>query len=291
MKCGTRVPRSDTASDRSNVRTVDSGRRVERPRRATPQDDRVEVVDHRKVAFERRRGRPRLAESLVVAGVLGERHERELDGRHVDRAGCCLAAGADRRRAATQADDGEREFLRPVGTDQPCDGRVGKAGQQSGPITARFGERERVREHRAGVPVDVPEPTLGVPPSRPPRDPGNDDGRRLPDRRRRDEPERMTDRVVPVDAIAQPGDAARGHVELEGKESAGRPRRAEQEPPAVPTHGDAHDPGRQVEETGESVQVEGRRDCPVASGQEVDRRGAARAPTPLAALPSGRPSG
>ena len=90
--------------------------------------------------------------------------------------------------------------------------------------------------------------------------------------RRRDQPERMTDRVIPVDAIAQPGDATRGHVELEREEPAGRPRRAEQEPSAVPTHGDAHDPGRQVEEAGKSAQVERRRYRRVASGQEVDRR-------------------
>ena len=85
--------------------------------------------------------------------------------------------------------------------------------------------------------------------------------------------ERMCHGVIPVDAIAQPGDAARGHVQLEGEESAGRAGRAEQEPPAVPAHGDAHDPGRQVEEPGQAAQVERRGEGPVASGQEVDRRG------------------
>ena len=129
MKCGTRVPRSDTASERSNVWKSTVARRVERPRRAATQDDRVEVVGRRQVALDRRRRRPRLAKPLPVAGVLGERHERELDGCHVDGARRRLAAGADRGRAAAQGDDGERKLLRPVGTDQPCDGRVGKPGQ------------------------------------------------------------------------------------------------------------------------------------------------------------------
>ena len=58
-----------------------------------------------------------LPSTLPIAGVLGKRHERELDGCHVDGARCRLAAGADRGRAAAQGDDGERELLRPVGTN------------------------------------------------------------------------------------------------------------------------------------------------------------------------------
>ena len=90
--------------------------------------------------------------------------------------------------------------------------------------------------------------------------------------------ERMSHRVVPVDAIAQPGDATCGHVQLEREQTAGRPGGAEQEPPAVPAHGDAHDPGREVEEAGEPFQVEWPRDRSVAPGEEVDRRSADERP-------------
>ena len=90
--------------------------------------------------------------------------------------------------------------------------------------------------------------------------------------------ERMSHRVVPVDAIAQPGDATRGHIQLERKQTPGRPSGAEQEPPAVPAHGDAHDPGREVEETGEPFQVEWSRYRSVAPCEEVDRRSADERP-------------
>ena len=185
---------------------------------------------------------------------------------------CRLAAGADRGRAAAQGDDGERELLRPVGTDKPCDGRVVEAGQEPGPIAARVGERERVREHRAGVPVDVAVPALRVPPPRPPRDPRHHDGGCFASRRGAHPAERVRDRVVPVDAIAQPGNATRGHVQLEREQTPGRPSGAEQEPPAVPAHGDAHDPGREVEEARQPLQVELPGCRRVAPGEEVERR-------------------
>ncbi len=257
---------------------VDSGRRIERPGRAATKDDRVEVVGHRKVAVHRRRDRPRQPKPLVVAGTLGERHERELDRRHVDRAGCRLAAGAECGRAGAEGHDGERKLLRPVGANQPCDGRVGEAGQEPGQIAARFGEGECVREHRAGVPVEVPEPALRVPPARPPRDPGDHDGRGVAGCRGSDVAERMSQRVIPVDAIAQPGDATRRQIQLEREQTAGRPGGAKQEPPAVPAHGDAHDPGREVEEAGEPFQVEWPRNRSVAPCEEVDRRSADERP-------------
>ena len=223
---------------------VDSGLCIERPRRAATQDDRVEVVGRRQVALDRRRRRPRLAKHLPIAGVLGKSHERELDGCHVDGARCRLAGGADRGRAAAQGDDGERKLLRPVGTDKPCDGRVGEPGQEPGPITARVGERDRVREHRAGVPVDVAVPALRVPPSRPPRDARHHDGGCFASRHGAHQAERVRDRVVPIDAIGKAANAACSHVQLEREQAARRPSGAEQEPPAVPAHGDAHDPGR-----------------------------------------------
>jgi hypothetical protein len=115
----------------------------------------IEVAGHRKVAFEAARSAMD-AEPLVVAGVLGERHERKLDRRHVDRAYRCSRRLPIAGDARPERHDGERK-LRPVGTDQPCGGRVRKAGEQSAGRPC-VGERERVREHRAGVPVEVPEP-------------------------------------------------------------------------------------------------------------------------------------
>lgn len=49
----------------------------------------------------------------------------------------------------------------------------------------------------------------------------------------------MLDGVIPVDAVSQAFDVARGDVQLQREEAARRPRRAKQEPPAVTAFGDA----------------------------------------------------
>ena len=42
-------------------------------------------------------------------------------------------------------------------------------------MTGGVRDREELREHRAGIPIDVTEPALPVPPAGAPRDAGDDD--------------------------------------------------------------------------------------------------------------------
>ena len=62
-----------------------------------------------------------------------------------------------------------------------------------------------------------------------------------------------------------------GHVELKGEQTTGRASRTEQEPPAVPPHGDPHDAGREMEEAREPFQVEFPGCRRVPTSEEVDR--------------------
>ena len=112
--------------------------------------------------------------------------------------------------------------------------------------------------------------------------------------------ESVADRVVPMHAVREPGDPAGREVDLEREAAAGRPGRAEQ-PATIGTLHDTHDPGRQVEQPGESRQIEVGRRCdragrpgprsPIqgpAPSRAAAGRPATRADTPCTA-PAGAP--
>ena len=136
-------------------------------------------------------------------------------------------------------------------------------------MTGGVRDREELREHRAGIPIDVTEPALPVPPAGPPRDTGDDDDGSVAAGRRPDPHEGVILRVIPVHAGWQVGTAV-GHrdVELErepparGTRGAEQPRRALPELPSLRVtvkHHGAHDAGGQVQQPREV--------------REVDRRG------------------
>ena len=106
---------------------------------------------------------------------------------------------------------------------------VREARPQARAQAGRVRQRERLGEHRAGVPVDVPEAALGVAPAGAPRHAGDDQRRGLAVRGRRDPDQRMLDRVVPVHAVGHAFDAAGRHVELQREAPAGRTGRAQQQ--------------------------------------------------------------
>ena len=131
------------------------------------------------------------------------------------------------RRACRRSrrDDRERELVDAVGADEARDLRVREAGVQ-----ARLaGQRERLGEHRAGVPVEVAEAALGVLPAGAPRDAGDDQRRRVAVRRWPDRAQRVVDRVVPVHAACRPrrrprAGSGRPRSRRRGSGRSGRPR-------------------------------------------------------------------
>ena len=250
----------------------DGRRRVHPARRAALQDHGVERGRGGRLARERRGGRPRIAEPVGVARALGERDERELARGRVDRSGGGLAPGADRRLAAGERDQRDRELVHPVGAHESRDLGVREARPQ--PRLAR--ERERLREHRPGVPVDVAEAALGVAPAGAPGHAGDDERGRLARRGRPDLQQRVSDRVVPVDSVGEAVDAAGRDVQLEREAPAGRAGRAQQQRRAVLALDDAHDARREVQQPRERGNVEGgRRSVP---GEHGGRGGGRRRP-------------
>ncbi len=151
--------------------------------------------------------------------------------------------------------------------------------REARPQLRRHGVREgqRLREHRARVPVDVAEAALGVAPARAPGHARDDQRRRLAVRRRPDLSERMPDRVVPVDAVVEATDAAGRDVELEREAAAGRARGAVEQGRPVLALGHPHDTGREVQQPRERGEVERHR-LRRPAGQHGGRRGRDRRP-------------
>ena len=106
------------------------------------------------------------------------------------------------------------------------------------------------------VPIEVPEATLRILPAGPPGDTRHDERCCLPHRRRPDFDECVAQRVVPVHAIREAGETARGQVELEREAPTRRPGRAKPVEPSVGTLGGADDPGGQVTEPCELMEVQ-----------------------------------
>ena len=201
---------------------------------------------------------PRPAEHVELTRPLGVGDEWELDGCRVDLAGRRIASCFERGGADSERHDRDRPFVHAVGTD---DGRhlgIRETSVERGSVTGGVRDREELREHRAGIPIDVTEPALTVPPAGPPRDPGDDDDGSLAARWRPDPHEGVVFRVIPVHAWRQVGTAV-GYrdVQLEwepparGAGGAEQPRRALAEFPSLRvtvTHHRAHDAGGQVQQ-------------------------------------------
>ena len=158
---------------------------------------------------------PRRPERTEIARVLGGRDERELERRRIHLARRSMAGRVEPRFALAQGDDGHRPFMHPVGADQRSDRAIGKLAVQPSGQAGRVGHREHLGEHGAGVPVDVAEPALPIPPPRAPWHAGDDDRGRLAARRRTDEHECVFLRVVPVHSGGQPRALGHGHVDLQ----------------------------------------------------------------------------
>ena len=131
----------------------------------------------------------------------------------------------------------------------------GKRVYSRGARPGGVGHREQLGEHRAGVPIDVPVPALAVAPAGAPRDAGDDEGGRVPARRRPDLHEGVVVRVVPVHARGQLHAVGHGDVDLEREAAARGPGGAEQ-PGRVRPLRRPHDPRGQVEQPGELRQVQ-----------------------------------
>ena len=129
--------------------------------------------------------------------------------------------------------------------------RVCSRGGEPGGI----GRREQLGEHRSGVPIHVPVPSLAVPPPGAPRDAGHDEGGGVAARRRPDLHEGVIERVVPVQPRGQLHAVRHGDVHLEGEAGARGPGGAEQpgrERPLLRPH----HPSGQVEQPGELRQID-----------------------------------
>ncbi len=118
-----------------------------------------------------------------------------------------VAAGAgrvERGRAVTEGDDGHGQLVHAVRADERGDRRVREAAvEQRGDAPTESADGQHVGKHGPGVPVDVPVSPLAVAPAGAPRDAGDDEGGRIPARRRSDLHERVVLRVVPVHAGGQ----------------------------------------------------------------------------------------
>ena len=104
--------------------------------------------------------------------------------------GAASPVGSTAGRPSPKREQRDGELVRAVGADELASRAAsGKRVRSAGPGLRR--ERQRLREQRARVPVDVPEAALGVAPGRAPRHAGDDERRRLAVRGRPDLPQRV----------------------------------------------------------------------------------------------------
>jgi len=189
------------------------------------------------------------------------------------------AAGTvDRRRPRAERDDRHGPLVHPIGADERANVRVGEARVQPGSEPGGVRHGEELGEHRAGIPVDVPEPAFPVPPAGPPWDAGDRDRGRAHARWRSDPDEGVIGRVVPVDTRRHGRALGSGDVQLEGEATARRPGRAEQPGRVRPRHRSHHARG-EVEQAGELRQVHLAGDGRRGAGKHRDGRGIRRRQT------------
>jgi hypothetical protein len=146
-----------------------------------------------------RRARPGRPEDILISCPLRCGDKRELHRCRVDHASDRWAGRLDGRRAVSEREDRYRQLVHTVGSHQRRDRRR-EPGIQPRRDPGRSRGCERLREHRARIPVDVAVATLAVPPPGAPRNAGHDDRRRPRPRRWPDSHERVLVRVVPVHA-------------------------------------------------------------------------------------------
>jgi hypothetical protein len=275
--------RHPSAAQRGGQRPFESVPRDRRgpihaARRSPAQDDRIQVGGCGRLAPQRRSRGPGIAEPVAIARPLGQRDQRELDRRRVDRARGRVAARRDCRAAVAEGDQGERELVHAVGADQPRDLGVGEARPQPRAQAARLGQRERLRKHRAGVPVEVAETALRIAPAGAPWHPRDDERRRVAGGRGADPHQRMADRVVPMHAVGQTRETPGRDIYLEREAPAGRARRAQQQARAVVTLHDPHDARGDVQQPRQRRETQRAMRRAVPAGQHGGGRSGDRRP-------------
>ena len=219
---------------------------------------------------------PWLSQPVAFPGPLRGRDERELERCFVGLAGGRRAGRVQGGRARAEADDRHRPLVHSVRADERGDFRVGETRVQPRGEARGVGERQQLREHRAGVPVHVPVAAFPVPPAGAPRHAGDDQRGRGAVRRGSDLDEGVLERVVPVHPGRQRAALRHRDVHLEREPRARRPRRAEQVPPVGKLRR-PHDPGGQVQQPGQVRQVHlGRvtRAVPASTSSAARRSGA-----------------
>src|SRR6266542_284961 len=163
---GRAAPADDLLEPQLRVRHEprgDAGRGAERiPRRGRA--PRRDVRRAREVAGVLGFGDEPEALRIVREQAVRHRPERRRDGRRSVR-------GPER-------DDERGDLVHPVGTDELAHRVVDEAGvERRRGRDAGIGKGQELPEHRAGIPVDVPEPALAVLPAGAPGDPGDHDER------------------------------------------------------------------------------------------------------------------
>ena len=203
--------------------------------------------------------------------MLRGRDEGELQRRCVNVAGGGGARGVDRGRAVAQGNDRHGPLVHPVGADERGHRRVGVSAVERRGEPRGLGDGEELAEHRSCIPVHVPVSALSVAPAGAPRDPGDDERRRIAARRRSDLHDRVVLRVVPVHARRHSHALRNGDVHLQGETTARGPGGAEQ-PGRVRSLRRADDPGRQMQQAGELGQIQPRAGDVRGAGEHGDRR-------------------
>src|SRR6266542_1213733 len=163
---GRAAPADDLLEPQLRVRHElrgDAGRGAERiPRRGRA--PRRDVRRAREVAGVLGFGDEPEALRIVREQAVRQRPERRRGGRRSVR-------GPER-------DDERGDLVHPVGTDELAHRVVDEAGvERRRGRDAGIGKGQELPEHRAGIPVDVPEPALAVLPAGAPGDPGDHDER------------------------------------------------------------------------------------------------------------------
>ena len=216
--------------------------------------------------------RLRLPQVPDVARAQCRRDERELDRLVVDRPRDGLAARARRGRVVVERQQGDGELLDAVRSDQRRHLGVREAQIEPPRQAGRPRCGTQLREHRAGVPEDVPEAALGITPPGAPRHPGDHDGRSAVRGGRAHPPQRVLHRVVPVDAVRKARHRAGGDVHLEGEPRARRARGPQEHGRPRRMLHDADDSGGEVEDPPEHGEVEHGGGDHRRSGEHARRR-------------------
>ena len=154
-----------------------------------------------------------------------------------------------------ECNDRHGPLVYPVRTDETCDGPIREPGEQPWREARGVGHRQHLGKHGSGVPVDVSVSTLAIAPPGAPRNPGHDDGGRVPLWCWTDLHQGMFERVVPVHARGERGALGDGHVQLEREASPGRSSGSEQPGPERTFHRSHHARG-QMKQPGEVRQVQ-----------------------------------